>query len=285
MSTGGTTPTQELLQWATKRREETAAALAERVAAETARQEDLALAEQKLKEIEAAQGPAQAELTRLGPTNEAASNRVKALGEEQTNARTALSQARALANQATVDRKAAEAVHKSRVDSFQELMNAVHPRFSFTLGRAITWAFSGDRWPQFLTSLVVLMSMWFVWLSMSPDIAKTEFARGMITLLFGVGTIIIALILTLTAILQAGLTAEERFKYGMQVLTVLMGVFGTILGFYFGAATRTDGTPPGISSPAQADAKAKADADTKTKADAKAKADADAKTKAEAPKK
>jgi hypothetical protein len=255
------------------------------VAAEQSSQEAVSQAEKKVKEIESERQQAEANATRLGATaDQAARDRVTALIQDANTASLALNQARITANQATADRKAAEAIHKSRVDSYQDLLNTVKPRLAVTLGKGLAWAFSGDRWPQVLTSLVVLASLWFVWATMSDQIGKTEFARGMITLLFGVGTIIIALILTLTAILQAGLTAEDRFKYGIQILTVLMGVFGTILGFYFGAANRPEGTQPG-SPTKQATPENPKDAESKTKVAEKTKTDVETKTKAEVQKK
>jgi hypothetical protein len=271
----------ELLKWSSDRREQAASELANRVAAEKSNGEALDQAEKNLKEIETARELAQAEIERPGATVEqAARDRLTALSQQENTVRAAVTSARIAYSQATADRKAAEAVDKVREDCNQDLLNTLRPRVALTLGKGIRWAFSGERWPQVLTSLVVLLSMWFVWGSMGEQIAKTEFARGMITLLFGVGTIMIALVLTLTAILQTGMTAEDRFKYGMQILTVLIGVFGTILGFYFGSANKTEGTQPASPVSVPADAKAKADADAKIKADAKAKADADAKIKA-----
>jgi hypothetical protein len=276
----------ELVEWSTQRREQAASELAKHVAAEKSSHEDLERAEKNLKEIESARAVAQAEIARAGATVEqGARDRLTAVSQQENTARDALSRAQVAASRATADRNAAEVVDRSRADSHQELLNTLRPRAAVTLGQGIKWAFSGAHWPQVLTSLVVLLSMWFVWWSMGDKIAQTEFARGMITLLFGVGTIIIALILTLTAILQAGMTAEERFKYGMQILTVLIGVFGTILGFYFGSAAKTEGTQPGVFTSAPGDAKTKADTELKAKADAKTKAEADAKLKVDATKK
>lgn len=57
--------------------------------------------------------------------------------------------------------------------------------------------------------------------------------RGMITLLISVVTVGIALILVLSTIVSQNFE-EKRFSQGKEILTALLGVLGTIVGFYFG---------------------------------------------------
>lgn len=61
-------------------------------------------------------------------------------------------------------------------------------------------------------------------------------ARGSITFLFSLGTIVIALILVMSALFSNAPPTErtERFNHGKEVLTILIGILGTIVGFYFG---------------------------------------------------
>jgi hypothetical protein len=68
-------------------------------------------------------------------------------------------------------------------------------------------------------------------------------ARGLITFLIAIGTIAIAIILTLASVLADGEKDEiaERLSKGKEILTVLVGVLGTIVGFYF--ANNVDGLP------------------------------------------
>jgi hypothetical protein len=72
------------------------------------------------------------------------------------------------------------------------------------------------------------------------------YARGLITLTFSVGTMVIAVVLILTAVLRDpdddDERAKARFDRAKDVLTLLIGVFGTIVGFYFG--TLNDGRQP-----------------------------------------
>lgn len=73
--------------------------------------------------------------------------------------------------------------------------------------------------------------------SIVRELASVDLARGVITFIFAVGTIGIAIILAIGALF--GKLAE--FEKAKEVLTLLIGVFGTILGFYFGSATTATG--------------------------------------------
>ena len=54
---------------------------------------------------------------------------------------------------------------------------------------------------------------------------------------------LIAVLLALFVITSDSPDAKERFAHGKEVLTILIGVFGTILGFYFGKADVPQTTP------------------------------------------
>ena len=68
-----------------------------------------------------------------------------------------------------------------------------------------------------------------------------NYARGLITLIFSGGTMLIAMVLAIYVVSARSPDACERFNRGKEILTILIGVFGTILGFYFGKA---DSPPP-----------------------------------------
>ncbi|HVR27081.1 MAG TPA: PASTA domain-containing protein [Candidatus Polarisedimenticolia bacterium] len=71
------------------------------------------------------------------------------------------------------------------------------------------------------------------------SLADKERARGLITFLIAISTVGVAIILSIsTLILAAGDDGDKRFDRGKQVLSVLIGVLGTIVGFYFGAETK-----------------------------------------------
>jgi hypothetical protein len=121
----------------------------------------------------------------------------------------------------------------------------------------------GAPWTSILTVTVVIAAMSFVASTIGNkqvDIANTDVARGFITVLFGVGTIGIALIVTLSGILLSDDRSKERFDRGKEVLSLLLGIFGTIVGFYYGTKVSSESTnhnsPPaaitqGSQSPAQ----------------------------------
>jgi len=93
--------------------------------------------------------------------------------------------------------------------------------------------------PPSLVSLLILLGVLFL-LGMAildldkgrvlVGMGKTTFARGLITYLFAIVTIGTAVVLVLSALLG---TDKAKFDSGKEVLGLLLGVFGTIVGFYF----------------------------------------------------
>lgn len=73
------------------------------------------------------------------------------------------------------------------------------------------------------------------------DLAIIENARGLITFLLGLSTIAIALMLVIGALLGTDNeeAKEKNFNRAKEVLAILVGIFGTILGFYFGSDKAT----------------------------------------------
>ena len=70
------------------------------------------------------------------------------------------------------------------------------------------------------------------------NLSEVNFARGLITYLFAVGTIGVIIIVIL-AILLSGDETDEKIKRAKDILTILIGLFGTIIGFYFGSQNQT----------------------------------------------
>lgn len=93
--------------------------------------------------------------------------------------------------------------------------------------------------PASVVSLLILLGVLFLLGTAILDLdkgrvllgmGKAPFARGLITYLFSVVTIGTAVVLVLSALLGAD---KERFDSAKEILGLLLGVFGTIVGFYF----------------------------------------------------
>jgi hypothetical protein len=68
------------------------------------------------------------------------------------------------------------------------------------------------------------------------NMARIDFARGLITYLFAVVTIGTAVVLVVSALTNEPTPeVERRFQHGKEILALLLGVFGTIVGYYFGS--------------------------------------------------
>ncbi|MDJ1503597.1 carboxypeptidase-like regulatory domain-containing protein [Xanthocytophaga agilis] len=67
-------------------------------------------------------------------------------------------------------------------------------------------------------------------------------ARGVITYLVAVTTIAMAALLMLASILTGGKDLDKRFALGKEILTLLIGILGTIIGFYYGSSTKDNAT-------------------------------------------
>jgi hypothetical protein len=80
------------------------------------------------------------------------------------------------------------------------------------------------------------------------SLADEKIARGLITFLIAVATVAIAIILALSAVISDPAVVKDRFTLGKEVLGVLIGVLGTIVGFYFGSAVSGQAPPLHVAS-------------------------------------
>ena len=84
------------------------------------------------------------------------------------------------------------------------------------------------------------------------SMADRQYARGLITFLFALVTIGTALVLIVSALIGRGDEFHQKqFQQGKEVLSLLLGVFGTIIGYYFGSTSQSTATPSLRVSPLQ----------------------------------
>ncbi len=80
------------------------------------------------------------------------------------------------------------------------------------------------------------------------SLADDKIARGLITFLITLATVAIAIILALSAVISDPAAVKDRFALGKEVLSILIGVLGTIVGFYFGSAVTGQSSPLRVAS-------------------------------------
>jgi len=92
--------------------------------------------------------------------------------------------------------------------------------------------------------LLIGGALWLAFSSRSPILAQLQeqsYARGLITFIFTLGTLGIAITLVGSALFST--TSEDGFRRAREVFSVLAGVLGTIVGFYFGSTGREGARP------------------------------------------
>ena len=88
----------------------------------------------------------------------------------------------------------------------------------------------------FVVLAIIVYALYHSGGSFLTSLQNLEMARGLITFLVVFTTVIIAIVLVLYIATGTGdgQDVKDRFGFGKEVLTALIGILGTILGFYFG---------------------------------------------------
>jgi hypothetical protein len=107
---------------------------------------------------------------------------------------------------------------KAKTDWSQLLPTVLYGAIALLMLGIILWGLSGER--GFLGSL-----------------SDRTVARGLITFLITFTTIGIAIMLAISTLFSGGgHDGDARFDKGKQILSMLIGLLGTIVGFYFGSS-------------------------------------------------
>jgi hypothetical protein len=72
------------------------------------------------------------------------------------------------------------------------------------------------------------------------DVAKPDHARGLITFLFAFSTIAIVIMVVVATFWISKDEIEERLDNAKDIITIMIGVLGTVIGFYFGSQDDTN---------------------------------------------
>jgi hypothetical protein len=95
-----------------------------------------------------------------------------------------------------------------------------------------------------LLAMAVIIAVLYSTFASNGDLlealGESNVARGLITFLIAFTTVVIALIIVVSSVtLEDSPENDKRFDRGKQVLSILIGVLGTIVGFYYGSSTKT----------------------------------------------
>jgi glucan phosphoethanolaminetransferase (alkaline phosphatase superfamily) len=90
---------------------------------------------------------------------------------------------------------------------------------------------------------VIIAALLFYGIFLKDDfvasLSEARNARGLITFLFSVGTISVIIVIAIACFWIKIEEIEKRVTSAKDILTLLIGIFGTILGFYFGSENAT----------------------------------------------
>jgi hypothetical protein len=85
-----------------------------------------------------------------------------------------------------------------------------------------------------IAGLLLLLIFWVLWKLNLTDLGGDS-TRGVLAFLFGLTTVGTIIIVVVAVFFEAGeTTLDDRFQRGKDILTILIGLLGAILGCYFG---------------------------------------------------
>lgn len=104
---------------------------------------------------------------------------------------------------------------------------------------------SPTGWAVLLVAAMMIGTIVSVLVRVDPKEYSGETTRGVLAFLFGTTTVSVIIIVVLAVFFEAGdTTLEDRFQRGKDILTILIGLLGAILGYYFGQQSSSSRPPP-----------------------------------------
>lgn len=133
---------------------------------------------------------------------------------------------------------AASVQHAENADSNARIVMRVVDEAGATSGKGFFRILTGLQYVFLFALAVVFAVVLYKGVAGSDlNLGDTNAARGMITFVVSVVTVAIALILVMSAAFLSGSKdLDKRFAFGKDVFTILVGVLGTVMGFYYGQA-------------------------------------------------
>lgn len=116
---------------------------------------------------------------------------------------------------------------------------------SISLWESITFKNATRILTLLIFTLAAFAVIWFALegkAQVLENLRDIEYARGLITFIVVMGTMLIGILLIISNALGDGnssdeeISAKERFTRGKEIFMALMGIVGTIVGFYYGSS-------------------------------------------------
>lgn len=143
--------------------------------------------------------------------------------------------------------------YSNDVEDYAKVVDVLAPEQAAVLNRCLYRSFlswrtefggNGARWPR-LGSVALVAAGLVIGITLIASIRNPTFialladekkARGLVTFLFAFATSAVIIVVTLGVLWVPKDEVEARFSKAKDILTILISVLGTILGFYFGSA-------------------------------------------------
>jgi hypothetical protein len=144
--------------------------------------------------------------------------------------------------------------NKNDVNVTSDQKEVVDPRQLNWLQRQFEYILNNPKVILSIVSFFIVIGIvYFIASNVTPTtLSDISSARGFIAFIFAVGTVGIGFMMVYIALTDDKTEFKDKFDLGKQIFTALLGVFATIVGFYFGSMDQTSNQDAGQRQPAAA---------------------------------